>query len=497
MALSFSKQNGDGATTNFTVSISYLNKSHIKIFVDAVETLAFTWVSDTVVQITPAPPSGSLNVEIRRVTPRNVAVVDFSNGSVLFDTDLDNNTLQSLFIAQEYFEQADNLFPTGHALDSHTDALPGNSVAKGTMRVYDNNSKWKDMAAAADGDVLIGDTTETRGVRWLAKGTDGQALEVDTAVAGKLAWVQSLRKVLTTAGDIFYATAAGVITRLALGTPGQFLIAGASAPEWQSPGTLFSTADVKLTFKVTADPGWVLMNDGTIGSASSGASNRANADTETLYTHFWDNVLDKYCPITGGRGDSAAADFAADKAMRLPKALGRALATLGTGTVTEAGVDNDVDTVGNTLTVPSNNIKWITGMAVTFNLTSGTITGLVDGTVYYVQRTDKRTIRLATTLANAQNSVTINFTAKSSPVWDITHSYVDRELGEHGGEGEHAMHKSELLSHTHTRAFLAVASATGGPNPSWGRNTNTGSTGGNKAMNITQSTLFLNVMVKL
>jgi hypothetical protein len=93
----------------------------------------------------------------------------------------------------------------------------------------------------------------------------------------------------------------------------------------------FSTSDVKPTFKTTADLGWVMMNDGTIGDASSAASTRANADCQTLFILLWTNVLDTWAPVVGGRGASAAADWAAHKKLTLPKALGRALAFAGAG----------------------------------------------------------------------------------------------------------------------------------------------------------------------
>jgi microcystin-dependent protein len=98
----------------------------------------------------------------------------------------------------------------------------------------------------------------------------------------------------------------------------------------------FTTGDVKLTIKTVADPGWVLMDDGTIGNAASGATTRANADTEALFTLLWNNTTDANCPVSGGRGASAAADFAANKTIALPKALGRALAVYGSG----AGLTN-------------------------------------------------------------------------------------------------------------------------------------------------------------
>ena len=93
----------------------------------------------------------------------------------------------------------------------------------------------------------------------------------------------------------------------------------------------FSTGDLKPTLKATADTGWVMMNDGTIGNASSSATTRANADTQALFTLLWNNVSNTYAPVSGGRGASAIADFNANKTIGLTKVLGRALAVAGTG----------------------------------------------------------------------------------------------------------------------------------------------------------------------
>lgn len=93
----------------------------------------------------------------------------------------------------------------------------------------------------------------------------------------------------------------------------------------------FQVGDVMPTFNPTAPSGWVMMDDGSIGDAGSGATNRANADTEDLYTILWNNVIDTWAPVAGGRGGSAAADFAAGKALTIPRALGRAMAAAGSG----------------------------------------------------------------------------------------------------------------------------------------------------------------------
>lgn len=93
----------------------------------------------------------------------------------------------------------------------------------------------------------------------------------------------------------------------------------------------WSTGDVKPTFKNVADSGWVMMNDGSIGSAASGATTRAAADCEKLFQLLWNNIIDAWAPVSGGRGGSAATDWALNKRITLPRTLGRALAGAGAG----------------------------------------------------------------------------------------------------------------------------------------------------------------------
>lgn len=99
----------------------------------------------------------------------------------------------------------------------------------------------------------------------------------------------------------------------------------------------FSTGDGKITLKVVADPGWVMANDGSIGNATSGATTRANNDTQALFILLWTNISNTWCPVQDSagnpvaRGATAAADFAANRRIVLPKVVGRALAIAGSG----------------------------------------------------------------------------------------------------------------------------------------------------------------------
>lgn len=92
---------------------------------------------------------------------------------------------------------------------------------------------------------------------------------------------------------------------------------------------VFSCGDVKFTTKTSADTGWVMMSDGTIGDASSGAT-VASDDNEDLWKHCYDTFSNSLCAVSGGR-TSRDADWSAHKTLALTKTLGRALAVSGSG----------------------------------------------------------------------------------------------------------------------------------------------------------------------
>jgi hypothetical protein len=141
--------------------------------------------------------------------------------------------------------------------------------------------------------------------------------------------------------------------------------------------TGFTTGDVKLTIKTTADAGWVMMNDGTIGNAASGGTTRANADTLPLFTLLYNNTADADCAVSGGRGANAAADYAANKTIALPKALGRALAGAGAGSgltsraLAKAAGAEDAINVAHTHTITDPGHVHTGGMDNTVNLIGG------------------------------------------------------------------------------------------------------------------------------
>jgi hypothetical protein len=74
-----------------------------------------------------------------------------------------------------------------------------------------------------------------------------------------------------------------------------------------------------------APVGFVLASGRTIGNGSSGATERANADTWKLFELLWTSMGNAEAPVSSGRGANAAADYAANKTIVIPDLRGRAI----------------------------------------------------------------------------------------------------------------------------------------------------------------------------
>lgn len=121
----------------------------------------------------------------------------------------------------------------------------------------------------------------------------------------------------------------------------------------------------------SAPDGYLLLRGGTIGDATSGATVFANELMEDLFICLWEHLADSEAPVSGGRGVSASADWAAHKTITLPDSrqkfiLGKA--TSGTGT-TLGGTGGSIDHVHtvdppNTTSSESANINNVTLLAL-------------------------------------------------------------------------------------------------------------------------------------
>lgn len=247
--------------------------------------------------------------------------------------------------------------------------------------------------------------------------------------------------------------------------------------------------------------GWIRMNNGTIGSAASGATSRANQDTFPLFDLIWRNFQSNQglAPMFNGTtpiayGASSVADFTANRRLSLTKNLGRVMAGALPAPGTQAFTRS-----GNLLNVTTSD-GFYTGMAVTVS-GGGLPSPLVAGKVYYAIVVSATAISLATTTADALAGTVIPLTTAGTGT--VTSVYAEK-LGDFTGEEMHLQAGNEVGVHNHgfTVPFSNQATSRGGGaadtvtnlNPF---NSNTSNSSQNVPMNIMQPTVYMNVFIKL
>jgi hypothetical protein len=99
MAYSYNDYTGNGSTTQFPVAFGYIRREHVAVTV-ASSPAAFTWVNDSLIQVTTTPANGAA-VRVYRQTPLTAPLVDFADGATLVAADLDTNARQSIYTQQE------------------------------------------------------------------------------------------------------------------------------------------------------------------------------------------------------------------------------------------------------------------------------------------------------------------------------------------------------------------------------------------------------------
>jgi len=143
------------------------------------------------------------------------------------------------------------------------------------------------------GDIEYRSSTANTNTR-LGIGSSGQAL---TVVAGAPAWAASPTSVLTTTGDLLYASGANTLARRAIGSTGDILTVSGGLPTWATPSAassnyvLLNSGGTALTGAATITVSGISGKDSIlvyVDGASADSSNtidiRFNSDSGSNYT---------------------------------------------------------------------------------------------------------------------------------------------------------------------------------------------------------------------
>ena len=108
MANSFVRYTGNGSTDAYAVPFSYRAQADVSVTIDGVATTAYTWNgAGTVITFTTAPLNLT-SIEIRRTTSQAARLVDYADGSVLKENDLDTDSFQGFYMGQEAIDDAND-----------------------------------------------------------------------------------------------------------------------------------------------------------------------------------------------------------------------------------------------------------------------------------------------------------------------------------------------------------------------------------------------------
>lgn len=128
---SFRDYTGDGSNRIFSITFPYLSRDHIAVYVGGVLTTAFTYLTDSSIQLTVAPANG-VAVYLRRDTPPVSPMVTFNNGAALKGGDLNTNGRQLLYVVQEAVDSALTILAMADAVEAAKLAAAASAAAAAT-----------------------------------------------------------------------------------------------------------------------------------------------------------------------------------------------------------------------------------------------------------------------------------------------------------------------------------------------------------------------------
>jgi hypothetical protein len=143
MAFSWEQQIYPAGSQNVSVSIAYLDKSYIYVYLDGVLTTNYTWASDVTIRLDTAL-TGSAEVLIVRRTSKEYLFILFASGAPFISENLDTQNTQFLHLAQEMVEGRSiegfygNLSMNGFKITNLGDGTePGDAINKGQLDEVD------------------------------------------------------------------------------------------------------------------------------------------------------------------------------------------------------------------------------------------------------------------------------------------------------------------------------------------------------------------------
>ena len=180
MANSKVQYTADGTTQSFAVTFEYINSDHVSVTVDG-SAATFSFNNSSEITISSPTLSGSELVLIKRSTSPTARLVNYVDGSNLSETDLDTDSLQAFYLAQEAIDEL-NLFDddtvattSGHILVADgTDFI--NKAVSGDVTITSAG-----VVAIASGVIINADVNSSAAIAYSKLALTGAVVSADLA----------------------------------------------------------------------------------------------------------------------------------------------------------------------------------------------------------------------------------------------------------------------------------------------------------------------------
>ena len=193
MATTQNTYTGDNSTTLFSFTFPYLEESDVKVSLDGVDqlTTAYSFANATTISFNTAPGTG-VAIRIYRQTAQEAPPATFFAGSAIRASDLNDNFLQQLYVAQETDQIARNLTAgeiapgaIGNA-QLADDAVTESKIADSNVTTAKLANSSVTSAKIVDGTIVNDDISASAeiAVSKLADGTARQLLQTDAGGTG-------------------------------------------------------------------------------------------------------------------------------------------------------------------------------------------------------------------------------------------------------------------------------------------------------------------------
>jgi hypothetical protein len=152
---------GNGSTTDYSFTFPYLDTSDIKVSIGGNDTTAYALQNATTVRFNSAPANSSA-IRIYRSTAYDSPKATFYPGSAIRSNDLNDNSLQNLYVTQEANVDILNSWKTGDPTIISTETWASNNTQIATTGAVDGridakaNTKLTDDLIGGD-DITIAD----------------------------------------------------------------------------------------------------------------------------------------------------------------------------------------------------------------------------------------------------------------------------------------------------------------------------------------------------